>query len=380
MVKRYADLYPQVVTFENLYLAYRKAARGKRGQAAVATFEFDLERNLFDLQAELEAQTYMPGAYTSFYIREAKRRLVSAAPFRDRVVHHALCNVIEPLFERTFIGDSYANRVGKGTHAALDRTQVFARRYPYVLQCDLRQFFPSVDHAILRAILVRKLADPRILWLCDVILASGAGILEREYQMVYFPGDDLFAAALPRGLPIGNLTSQFWANVLLNELDQFVKRELHCPAYVRYVDDFLLFAYSKRQLWEWKSAIRGKLAILRLALHERESTVVPVISGIPFLGFRLYPTHRRLKRRNGVAFARRFRALRRSAARGEITPEALRQRVRSWIAHTSHGNTYRLRRALLKPTVRFGKPCPHSKTAPRTPLLIAVSTAGPSAG
>jgi len=373
MVKRYAKLYPQVITFENLYLAYRKAAKGKRGQAAVATFEFDLERNLFDLQAELEAQTYTPGAYTSFYIREAKRRLVSAAPFRDRVVHHALCNIIEPLFERTFIGDSYANRVGKGTHAALDRAQSFAQRYPYVLQCDLRQFFPSVDHAILGAILARKLADSRILWLCDTILASGAGILDDEYQMVYFPGDDLFAAARPRGLPIGNLTSQFWANVLLNELDQFVKRELHCPAYVRYVDDFLLFAHSKQQLWEWKAAIRERLAALRLALHERESTVYPVISGIPFLGFRLYPTHRRLKRRNGVAFVRRFRTLRHAAARGEITPEALRQRVRSWIAHTSHGNTYRLRRALLKPALRFGKPCASCKATPRTPLRIYVA-------
>jgi len=373
MVKRYANLYPQVTTFENLYLAYRKAAKGKRGQAAVAAFEFDLERNLFDLQAELEAQTYTPGAYTSFYIREAKRRLVSAAPFRDRVVHHALCNVIEPLFERTFIGDSYANRKGKGTHAALDRAQTFARRYPFVLQCDLRQFFPSVDHAILRAILARKLDDPCILWLCDLILASGAGILDSEYQMVYFPEDDLFAVNRERGLPIGNLTSQFWANVLLNELDQFVKRELHCPAYVRYVDDFLLFAPSKRQLWEWKAAVRKKLTSLRLTLHERESTVYPVTNGIPFLGFRVYPTHRRLKRRNGVAFARRFRTLRRAAARGEITPEALLQRVRSWIAHTAHGNTYRLRRALLKPAVHLGKPCVPCRTTPLIPSLIYVS-------
>ena len=353
MVKRYADLYPQITTFENLYLAYRKAARGKRGQVAVATFEFDLERNLFDLQAELEAQTYTPGAYTSFHIREAKRRLVSAAPFRDRVVHHALVNVIEPIFERTFIGDSYANRKGKGTHAALDRAQAFARRYHFCLQCDLRQFFPSVDHQVLRDILARKLADPQVLWLCDLILASGAGILDNEYRMVYFPGDDLFAAARPRGLPIGNLTSQFWANVLLNELDQFIKRELRCPAYVRYVDDFLLFAHSKRQLWEWKAAVREQLASLRLTLHERESTVYPVTNGLPFLGFRIYPTHRRLKRRNGVAFARRYHALRIAAARGQIAPEALRQRVRSWIAHTSHGNTYRLRRVLLRPSIIF---------------------------
>ena len=147
------------------------------------------------------------------------------------------------------------------------------------------------------------------MWLVDRILAGGAGVLANEYEMVYFPGDDLFAVKRPRGLPIGNLTSQFWANVYLNELDQFVKRQLRCPAYLRYVDDFLLFADDKRQLWEWKDAIRERLAGLRLTLHERESTVYPVTGGIPFLGFRVYPDHRRLKRRNGVAFARRLRRL-----------------------------------------------------------------------
>ena len=157
----YRPLSDEVTSFENLYLAYRKAARGKRGHPPVAAFEFDLEANLCRLQDELVAQTYRPGPYFSFHIHDPKRRLISAAPFRDRVVHHALCNVIEPIFERTFIGDSYANRVGKGTHGALDRAQEFARRYRYVLQCDVEQFFPSVDHAILRGILARKLADPR---------------------------------------------------------------------------------------------------------------------------------------------------------------------------------------------------------------------------
>jgi hypothetical protein len=133
MVKRYGNLYPQVVAFENLYRAYCKAAKGKRGQANVADFEFDLEHNLLTLQAELTDRTYRPGAYHSFTIHDPKERLISAAPFRDRVVHHALVNVIEPLFERTFIGDSYANRKGKGTHAALDRAQAFARRYRYAV-------------------------------------------------------------------------------------------------------------------------------------------------------------------------------------------------------------------------------------------------------
>lgn len=354
MARRYGNLYGQVTTFENLYQAYRAAARGKRGRPPVAAFEFNLEANLLRLQEALVSRTYTPGPYTSFYLRDFKRRLVSAAPFSDRVVHHALCQVLEPLFERTFSADSYANRVGKGTHAALDRAQQLARQFPYVLQCDLRQFFPSVDHAILYELLARKLDDPAVLWLCERILASGAGVLDAAYEMVYFPGDDLFAVNRARGLPIGNLTSQFWANVLLNELDQFVKRELHCRGYVRYVDDFLLFANSKRQLWEWKAAVREKLAALRLTLHERESTVYPVSHGIPFLGFRLYPTHRRLRRRNGVAFARRYRQLRARAARGQVPPEQLTARVRSWLAHAAHGNTYRLRRALLKPATVVG--------------------------
>ena len=351
MVKRYSNLYPQVTTFENLYTAFRKAAKGKRGQPNVAAFEFDLEHNLLTLQDELTQKTYRPGAYRSFYIHDPKERLISAAPFSDRVVHHALCNVIEPIFERTFIGDSYANRKGKGTHAALDRAQTLARRYPYVLQCDVVQFFPSIDHQCLYDMLARKLADDDVLWLIDQILASGRDVLRDAYELVYFPGDDLFATNRYRGLPIGNLTSQFWGNVYLNELDQYVKRDLHCRGYVRYVDDFLLFADSKRQLWAWKDAVRAKLADLRLTLHARSSTVYPVTNGIPFLGFHVYPTHRRLKRRNGVAFARRYRKLRRAAARGEITRDELDTRVQGWLAHAAHGDTYGLRRSLLRESI-----------------------------
>ena len=256
-------MYAQLVSWDNLYLAYRKASRGKRGRPAVAQFEYRLEDNLIQLQRELAAQTYRPGPYHSFYIHEPKRRLISAAPFRDRVVHHALCNLIEPLFERSFIAASYANRVGKGAHRALDRCQQFARRYKYVLQCDIRQFFPSIDHAILRSILARKIDDPDVTWLVDRILDSGAGVLSEAYDMVYFPSDGLFAANRPRGLPIGNLTSQFWANCYLNPFDHFVKRELRCckqrGGYLRYVDDFPLFGDEKRALWEQREAVVERL-------------------------------------------------------------------------------------------------------------------------
>jgi retron-type reverse transcriptase len=158
------------------------------------------------------------------------------------------------MFERTFLTDSYANRIGKGTHRALDCAQFYARRHQYALQADIRQFFPSIDHAILRAILARTVDDSGALWLVNLILASGVGVLAEEYQIVYFPGDDLFAINRPRGLPIGNLMSQFWANVYLNPLDHFIKRELLCPGYVRYVDDLLLFgdndkAHQRAAFW-----------------------------------------------------------------------------------------------------------------------------------
>ncbi len=186
-MKTYKNLYPQIHTWQTLTEAYRKARRGKRRYRPAADFEYAWESNLLRLQEELIVKSYQPGPYRSFYIHEPKKRLISAAPFPDRVVHHALCRWIEPIFERRFIFDSYANRVGKGTHRALDRCTYFARRYRYVLQCDIRQHFPSIDHALLRAILARYIACPDTMWLIDRILESGIGVLAEEYQMVYFP-------------------------------------------------------------------------------------------------------------------------------------------------------------------------------------------------
>ena len=295
----------------------------------------------------LRARTYRPGAYTHFFIHEPKRRLISAAPFRDRVVHHALCNLIEPIFERAFIADSYANRLGKGTHRAFNRAQELARHYPYVLQCDLRQFFPSIDHAIMRTTLARKIADDGVLWLIDRILESGRGVLSEVYDMVYFPGDDLFAALRPRGLPIGNLTSQFWANVYLNPFDHFVKRTLRCQGYVRYVDDMLLFAADKATLWQWKAALQERLATLRLTIHPGAHPR-PVDEGIPFLGFTVFPQRRRLKRRKGIHFQRRFWALCTAYSAGDMPLTRVTASVRAWVNHVRYGNTVGLRKAVLR--------------------------------
>jgi RNA-directed DNA polymerase len=294
------------------------------------------------------SRRYRPGAYESFYIHEPKRRLISAAPFRDRVVHHALCNLIEPVFERSFIADSYANRIGKGTHRALDRCQHYARRYRYVLQCDIRQFFPSIDHAVLRGILARKIGDAGVLWLVDRILASGVGVLSEEYEMVWFPGDGPCAQNRHRGLPIGNLTSQFWANCYLNPFDHFVKRELRCPAYLRYVDDFLFFFDDKEALWKWKRGVVIWLEQLRLTIHEERAQVRPVKDGIPFLGFVVFPERRRLSRRRGTAYARRLRTMVRRLDHGEIDQDRVSSSINGWINHARYGNTVGLRRALLE--------------------------------
>jgi retron-type reverse transcriptase len=348
MSQRYYHLWEAVTAFENLLLAWRKARRGKRDRPVVAAFEYDLEANVLALQAELRDGSYRPGPYASFTIHEPKRRLISAAPFRDRVVHHALMNVIGPLFERQFIFDTYANRVGKGTHAALDRCTAYLRRFAYVLPLDVRQFFPAVDHAILLEILGRTLADAQVLELITRIVAGGAGVQAAEYEMRYFPGDDLFAVNRPRGLPIGNLTSQFWANVYLNGLDHFVKRELKCRGYVRYVDDLLLFADDKATLHAWRAAVIAHLAGLRLTVHENSAQPRPCRVGLPFLGFQVFPDHRRLKRRNVIQARRRLKGLRHAYRLGQVGPKQIRARVQSWLSHASHGDTYRLRRALLR--------------------------------
>jgi retron-type reverse transcriptase len=349
-MKSYRHLYPKVCDWNNLYRAWRKARRGKRGCAPAATFEFDLEGNLCRLQRELKSKSYRPGAYSSFYIHEPKRRLISAAPFRDRVVHHALCNVIEPLFERRFIDGSYANRRNKGTHCALDRCQAFARRYRYALQCDVVQFFPSIDHRVLRATLGRVIADPEVMGLVDLIVASGEGALSDEYDVVWFPGDDLLSPIRPRGLPIGNLTSQFWANCYMDPFDQYVKRELRCKGYLRYVDDFALFADDKATLWAWREAVVEYLARLRLTIHPGAHPR-PVTEGMPFLGFVVYPTHRRLKRRSVVRYRRRLRRVLRAYRAGEISRDRVRASILGWINHARYGDTWGLRRAVFSETV-----------------------------
>jgi retron-type reverse transcriptase len=309
----------------------------------------------------LQSGAYQPGPYHNFYIYEPKKRLVSAAPFPDRVVHHALCQVTQPLFEKKFIYDSYANRRGKGTHKALDRAHNWVRRYPYVLKADLRKFFPSIDHQILLQTIARTIACRPTLNLCRQIIGGGAGVLASEYPIHWFPGDTLLTPIeRDRGLPIGNLTSQLWGNVLLNRLDHFVKETLRVKGYLRYVDDFLIFGHDKAGLWAARDAIADFLVSLRLTLHPDKCHVMPTAKGVPFLGFRLYPTHRRLLSDSLRRARRRLKWQRKALAAGELTPAEFRRSLASWIGHAKHGDTYHLRKLLLT-SVTWPLPRPHSE-------------------
>ncbi|MGB0713829.1 MAG: reverse transcriptase domain-containing protein, partial [Gammaproteobacteria bacterium] len=339
--------YEEVTDFDNLLRAWRQAARGKRGADNVARFEARVADGLLALQAELLAGCYQPGGSVSFTIAKPKRRLISAAPFRDRIVHHALCNVIEPEFERRFIPDSYANRVAKGTHRAVDRCQTFARRYRHVLRMDIVKHFPSIDHAILLDALAKVIDDPRILDLARIILRSGEGIEHPGGEPTLFPGDDLLALCRPRGLPIGNLTSQFWSNCYMHTLDLFVKRELGCRSYLRYVDDFVFFHDDKPQLWEWKTAIIERLTALRLRVHETSAQVQLCHTGIPWLGFVVYPDHRRVKGRKVVEAHRRLRERYDAWHGGRISFAEFDASVQGWINHVRYADSWGLRRHVL---------------------------------
>jgi retron-type reverse transcriptase len=344
-MKRAGNLWPGIVSFENLLQAAENAARGKRRRPDVARFLMELEPELHRLRQELVTGVYTPGEYKTFTITDPKPRQISAAPFRDRVVHHALTQIIEPVFERRFTADSYACRKGFGTHKALAAARRGAYNYPYVLKCDIAKYFPSIDHAILKSQLARVIKCRPTLQLASRIID---GSNPQEESLAYFPGDDLFTPfERRRGLPLGNQTSQFFANVYLNPLDHFVRQTLRPALYVRYVDDFLLFARGKPELVECKRALESFLHTLRLRMHPGKSRIYRSADGITFLGWRIFPDRLQLHRGNVVRFRRRLAGLARGFEQGELDWEELRCRLRAWIAHAAHGDTWRLRRRIF---------------------------------
>lgn len=339
-MKTFNHLYPRIVSFENLLLAANQAAKSKRERPDVLLFFMNLEDNLFQLQDELGTLSYQPGGYRTFRIYDPKPRLISAAPFRDRVVHHALMNIIGPLLESSFIFDSYSNREGKGTHRAIRRYQAFLKQYQYVLKCDIKSYFPSIDHEILKSLVRKRIECKNTLWLIDTIIDAGNPQQSSSFGD-YFPGDTLFTPLERRvGLPIGNLTSQFFGNYYLNPMDHFIKEKLRCKAYVRYVDDFVLLADSKLLLREWKKDIQIFLQSYRLKLQSKRCHIYPAEIGYRFLGQVVFQTHRRLAGENVRKFKKRLERWK------KCPPGNLHQRLASWTGHAKQANTFSLLNSL----------------------------------
>ncbi len=337
-------LFDRIANFEALRVAARKAILGKRKKEGAAGFQANLERELLRLERSLLDGSYRPGRYTEILVREPKERLVSAAPFRDRVVHHALCAVVAPIFEAGFIGNSYANRTGKGTHRAIEAYERYRDRHAHVLRCDIYRYFPSIDHKILKAGFRRRIACERTLALMELIVD---GSNRQEPVHLHFPGDTLFAPfERRRGLPIGNLTSQFFANLYLDCFDHYVTEVLRAP-YLRYVDDFALFHDDPAQLLEWRGRIERFLEGRRLRLHPLKTAVLPAVQPAQFLGFVLHAEGRRLPQDNVRRFRGRLRSLRDRWRAGVARVREIEARVSAWIAHAAHAKTWRLRRAMF---------------------------------
>lgn len=336
-MKKYYNLYENITSFKNLLQASQKAKKGKRSIEYVCKYEFNLENELLELRNELLNKKYDPGKYKEFNIYEPKKRMISAAPYRDRVVHHSLCNIIEPIFERAFIFDSYANRKNKGTHKAINKFQDFQKKNKYVFKCDIKKYFPSIDHQILKDIIHKKVKCEDTNWLIDKII-DNSNIQEKLLN--YFPGDDLFTPIERRkGLPIGNLTSQFFANIYLNEFDHFIKEKLKCKYYIRYVDDFAIFSNNIENLRLIQKNIILFLQKYRLSLNEKKSQIYKSNQGIKFLGFKIFKEFKLLNRDNIIRAKRRFKKYEEKLNNNEIQKEFVKSSINGWLGHIKHGNT-----------------------------------------
>ncbi len=298
-------LFDAITSFDALCRAARRAARGKNISQRTARFLVDLEPEVLGLQRELRSGVYRPRAYHTFRIRDPKPRTISAAHFRDRVVHHALCAGVEPLFERAASDCSFACRRGKGSHAAIRRARAFAGEAPWFLKLDIQSHFETIDHAVLEQLVADRVADERTRVLAARFIHAGA------------PG-----SAPGKGLPIGNLTSQHFANLYLTPLDHFIVATLRPSAYLRYMDDLLLFGLSRAALDRCHAAIGGFLAReLRLALRHDATRREPVHAGVPFLGFRIWPNLIRFDGRRSRRFRRKVRRLRRLCQEGAMSED-----------------------------------------------------------
>ncbi len=302
-MKTCKNLYDQIISVKNLFRAYKKARKHKTAHPDVIEFKNNLIKNIFALHLELKSNIYTPKPLQTFTIRDPKTRKISKSAFRDRVVHHALINIIEPIYEKIFICDSYASRQYKGTSAAIQRFDHFKRKvaHPskpndkvkgFCLKADIKSYFETIDQRIRLHIIKKKVKDTQVIRLIQLILNNYVG----KHQ--------------DKGMPLGNLTSQFFANVYLNELDQFVKHTLKAKYYIRYVDDFVILHKNKSVLENYKQKIGEFLTSnLNLTLHPTKSKIAPLSRGIDFLGFRIFYYHKLLRKSGLKRLKRKFQKL-----------------------------------------------------------------------
>jgi RNA-directed DNA polymerase len=335
--------YERLCSYENLLEAFEKAKKGKTGKLYVIEFESELKKKLLQLRNELLMQIYKPRPLEMFILRDPKTRRINKSDFRDRIVHHAICNVIEPLFDKHFIYDNYANRIGKGALKAVKRFNAFKQkasnnitRTCYILKADVYHYFETVDHDTLLSILKKRIDDKRIMWLIDVVL--------KNHQ----------TKKQNKGMPLGNLTSQFFANVYLNELDYFVKHELRAKYYIRYVDDFAILHHHKSLLVGYKAKInvflRDRLA---LRLHPDKSRIITLEHGVGFLGFRIFKQHKLIRRKNLRKFEKKCKHYQKLHSKGLIDRDKIVAWFEGWLAYVSHADTYKLRRRITKNFNKF---------------------------
>ncbi|HSX40046.1 MAG TPA: reverse transcriptase/maturase family protein [Candidatus Saccharimonadales bacterium] len=319
--------YAECITVENLLQAWNEFAKGKRKKQDVREFERNLEDNLFALHKSLADKTYRHGNYKSFYVNDPKRRHIHKASVADRVVHHLLYTYLYELFDKTFIHDSYSCRLEKGTHRAVKRLETFVRKVSrnytkpcFVLHCDIKKFFASVDHGVLFTLLQKKIADENMLQLLFTVI-------------------DSFHTEKAKGIPLGNLTSQVFANIYMHELDQFVKQEMKIPYYIRYADDFVIVSNNKTYLYQCINTLQQFLfENLHLTLHPDKIIVRKLSWGVDFLGYIVLP-HYILPRTKTKR--RMFQKLQEKAG-----DENFEQSLQSYLGYLSHANAFRIAQKL----------------------------------
>jgi len=350
MSKFIKGIYPKLYTYENLYQAYLEARKAKRFRDEVLEFTFNLEENLMQLSEELKNHTYRITGYREFYIYEPKQRLIMALPFRDRVVQWAIYQLINPTLDKTYIDDSYGCRVGKGTHSAVKRLHYWlnqVNRKPvkyYYLKLDISKYYYRIDHDILINILEKKIKDTELLdLLIGIIKFDGTAFGMKLDGKVENPEDRLFG----KGMPIGNLTSQMFANLYLNELDQYCKRELSIKYYVRYMDDVIILSDNKKLLHEYKTLIEDFLNN-KLNLHLNNKTAIrPITLGVEFVGFKVWPTHIKMRKSTALKMKRRIKYVVKQYNKNLIPFDKVNAIVQSYMGIMKHCNSYNLQEKIF---------------------------------